>query len=207
MSNFEISKSKTDHYVPIIDGIHLHSSYDPIKEAKEFINDYHDSLKINNKVLVLGLGFGYHITETIHQLKKSHFSYEIHVIEPNQELFNSFTDLNFIDDKNLTIICSHLIEKIYSDKELLYFLSSGPTVIAHPVSMNINSQFYNDFMDFSQKDDLESLINLTTDEDLKEYLESYNDKSIKFDDLLEMIKLKSNMNKNDILFKILDQIN
>ena len=32
---FQIKQSKNDLPIPIVNGVHLHSSYDPVKEAKK----------------------------------------------------------------------------------------------------------------------------------------------------------------------------
>ena len=35
---FQIKQSKNNLPIPIVNGVHLHSSYDPVKEAKKMIS-------------------------------------------------------------------------------------------------------------------------------------------------------------------------
>ncbi|MEI8346869.1 MAG: hypothetical protein WCG27_05350, partial [Pseudomonadota bacterium] len=63
VSTFEIKYSKTNHPIPVINGVHLHSVYNPIKEAETFISKQEKILKEKNHILFLGLGFGHHIDQ------------------------------------------------------------------------------------------------------------------------------------------------
>ena len=57
--------AKSGHIVPVVDQIYLHSVYDPIKEADDYVQTHEEDLKKNPTVLMLGLGFGYHIFQII----------------------------------------------------------------------------------------------------------------------------------------------
>ena len=71
-SKIEVKKSKVETPVPVVDGIHLHSIYNPAKEAETFIGKYNENLSKQNSVLVLGLGFGYHVWQLESELRKHH---------------------------------------------------------------------------------------------------------------------------------------
>ena len=62
--NLEIKFSKTGLPIPLVNGTHLHSNYNPEREAEGFVTQNDDIISKSSRVLLFGLGFGYHI----HQL-------------------------------------------------------------------------------------------------------------------------------------------
>ena len=66
-----------------VNGIYLHSKYDPIKEAISFVNANIEEDQNTSGYLVLGLGLGYHVAELANRTNK-----QITVLEPNKELYN-----------------------------------------------------------------------------------------------------------------------
>ena len=89
-NQYEFKTSRNGLKVPVIKGIHLHSIYNPIKEAEAFAQGYEDTIKAKNKILILGLGFGYHIEEVAKLLNQYHEKYEVIVLEPNSKLVEEF---------------------------------------------------------------------------------------------------------------------
>ena len=71
-NNVKVVTSKSNHLVPKINNIELHSIYDPQKEANALLLKYGDKIKNNKFVLVLGLGFAYHVDQIIIELEKHH---------------------------------------------------------------------------------------------------------------------------------------
>ena len=57
----KIIQSKNGHLIPIKDNISIHSRYNPIDEGKKYAERFLNSGKKNNSLIVIGLGFGYHI--------------------------------------------------------------------------------------------------------------------------------------------------
>ncbi len=76
----EIIESRNGYKIPVINNIPLHSKINPNREAASFAKD----VKERNKVIVLGLGFGYHLVDLIDQSKI------LAVIEPDQQLINNY---------------------------------------------------------------------------------------------------------------------
>ncbi|WP_209121463.1 6-hydroxymethylpterin diphosphokinase MptE-like protein [Alkalihalobacillus sp. BA299] len=77
--------------------LYLHSKYDPLHEAKRYIDD-HFSDEINSYI-VYGLGFGYHLKELI----KRNPSLELTIIETNRNVLIEAlknVDLNILFEKN-----------------------------------------------------------------------------------------------------------
>ncbi len=68
----------------------LHSSYDPQKEAKRFITYHMDEIKNRSKIIVYGLGCGYHIFELLEQTKNTY--QEIEVWDWNVEFYQFIKD-------------------------------------------------------------------------------------------------------------------
>jgi len=66
------------------EGILLHSAYDPLKEAKNFISSY--DLKQTQFLAILGSGLGYHIREV---LKNCFWIKLLVIVEPNVSLFKT----------------------------------------------------------------------------------------------------------------------
>ena len=60
-STISLEVARNGSPVPTINGIYLHSIYDPEKEADAFVETYERQLTQKNHVLILGLGFGYHV--------------------------------------------------------------------------------------------------------------------------------------------------
>ena len=58
-----IKKSNSGHNIVTVGNTELHSSFNPVKEAYDLTQKYQDKLKIKNKILILGLGAGYHIQQ------------------------------------------------------------------------------------------------------------------------------------------------
>ena len=115
-NNVKVITSKSNHLVPKIDNIELHSTYDPQKEANTLRLKYVDKVKNNKFVLVLGLGFAYHIDQIITELEKHHRShYKLLVVEQNSAIYHVFLK-NFPDkfkNANVDIIHGQKVKNLY----------------------------------------------------------------------------------------------
>jgi spore maturation protein CgeB len=81
--NVIVIRSKDGFLVPQIAGVTLHSQYHPLEEGQRTIEDFSFDKKC--KVVVFGLGFGYHIEA----LLKKQTGY-LTVIEPLMQVFRAF---------------------------------------------------------------------------------------------------------------------
>lgn len=147
INSYQIKTAKTGHQIPVINGVHLHSAYNPIKEAETMMSKHDEVLTQKNSILVLGLGFGYHVEEIEFRLKRYHNeNYNIAVIEPNEKTIEHFRLLN--PEKAIRIFCQHDLDKLYSDEEFINFLSLKPGVIPHTATFNLYTDYYKAFMSY-----------------------------------------------------------
>jgi hypothetical protein len=176
MNDLEIVYAKNGQAVPQIGNTVLHSMYDPTLEAKRFVTSYETQLMNNNKFLIFGIGFAYHINEIIQFFEhKQIFKFEIVVIEPNVELAKKATALIKPTKGHITVYKGQNLESYYSNMELLNFLVQKPTILTHLASLNANEDFFKSFMKFKASKTLKSIIKSTQDKELKVYLENFND--------------------------------
>jgi spore maturation protein CgeB len=94
MSNISIKTARSGDQIPAWDGLNLHSAYDPVKEGNdtaqkfistispESIQQISQGVSIEKPLVILGLGFGYHILPLLDKFKK------IFVAESNHELIS-----------------------------------------------------------------------------------------------------------------------
>ncbi len=198
ISKIEIKKSKVDTPVPVVEGIHLHSIYNPAKEAESLIGKYRDSLETQNNVLVLGLGFGYHVWQLESELRKHQQSWQLFVIEPNTKMtaeFQKFKPVEF--SSNTRVISGDDVADFYDDIALVKFMASKPLVIPHPSSFNLNESFFKEFMSFQASTRLDVVASKVEDNDLRKYLASLGDVNDDISNVLQELTFKQNLNSND----------
>ncbi|MAX66469.1 MAG: hypothetical protein QF441_11715 [Bacteriovoracaceae bacterium] len=147
-SQYELQPSRNGLTVPIINGVYLHSIYNPAKEAEAFANSQEKNLKYKNKVLILGLGFGYHIEEIAKKLNSMHSNYEIIILEPNKRLVEDFIAARDFEDKNIKIICKDKVKQLFENLEFIEFLMSKPCIIKHDTSFILEKEFFSQFLSY-----------------------------------------------------------
>ena len=172
-----VKQSKSELPVPVINEVHLHSMYDPIKEADTFADKNQHVLESKNKILILGLGFAYHVDALLQRFNEVNKSIEkeIIVLEPNLELFNECKSQKKLPNaKNIQYICGVKINDLYSNYPFVNFLLETPGVIAHPASFNLNKKYFTNFLDYKASGYLEDIKNICADAKMREYLETAN---------------------------------
>lgn len=206
LKTFEVKTSKTGLSVPVINGVHLHSSYDPLKEAQTLADKYRDSIRVNNKVLIFGLGFGYHVELIVNLLKRYHKTYEVYVIEPVHKVFEGCRRLKRITDNNVSIYAGHKIETLYSDTNLVDFLSVKPVIIGHPASMNLHGQYFKNFMSFEASEHIVNISSNLASHDLKRSFEKYKPGG-KYDEFVaDLRKRRGKFHKSDYLILAVEEM-
>ena len=111
--HIKIKLSKSGHKIPIINQIHLHSAYNPIKEAETIFKKNEEQIKSNANLLVLGLGFGYHVIEFARNLRSIYGEdFKIFVLEPGVEIYNYYLEINETRDPNIAIMAGRDIKPI-----------------------------------------------------------------------------------------------
>jgi len=165
--------------------IFLHSKYNPVNEAKLFIEGKVD--KYVDNYIVFGLGFGYHIQELINYIVENNHNSNIYIIETNIEVFkNALKEVNLINiiqNKNINLFVSTTIEELGVVFNELVNLENHKLIIHRPSLNVIENQLY----------------------EFKLLLEGYTlleDSVSKYSDLMEK-NFKSNIKKFDLNVDIL----
>ena len=130
--------------VPVVNEIHLHSIYDPIKEACELAEKYRPALKGQKNILILGLGFGHHVREVLHILNEYHGNEgRILVVEPFKRVIEDCLTHNpTFETGKVKIIHETDIERLYTTADFIEFLLTKPGIVYHQASFNAHSQFF-----------------------------------------------------------------
>lgn len=206
LKTFEVKTSKAGLSIPVVNDVHLHSAYDPMKEATTLIEKHHEAIKKNNKIIVFGLGYGYHIEVLLSEIKKYHKNFEIYVIEPVYELFEGCRRLKRITDERVSIYAGHKIEVLYSDVNLVNYLSQKPTIIGHPASMNLHADYFKKFMSYEAPDYLVNVSNQLESNEIKRCFEK-NKPGTKYEDfIIELKNRKGKFHKSDYLILAVEEI-
>ncbi len=196
----EIKSSKTDLPVPVINGVHLHSIYNPEREAESFVSASEGHLKKNSDLLIFGLGFGYHLSKVEARMKALYGDdYRVFVIEPNKELYKKWKELkpNILSPRVKVV---HYIEvkDFYKDKELVSFLSDKPSILPHPASFQLNESFFKTFMTFHYPTSLKESLFFIEDDAFADYLQE-QDLSQSTDEYIESLKSKPFIQGHDFI--------
>ena len=114
VTNYEIKRSKNGFDIPVINGVHLHSAYNPQKEATHFYEKYKDQINANSPILILGLGFGYHIEALFEYLENKQKPENIWVLEPSIETVEKYKKINPEIFSKFRLICENVAVKANS---------------------------------------------------------------------------------------------
>lgn len=175
ITSYEVKKSRTDEFVPVVNGVHLHSIYNPEKEAHSLIDSHIHALKEKNEVVILGLGFGYHVNYAIKKMQEFHGNnFRLIVIEPNHDVYKDCLDKNLIDKKNILIYSGFTARELYSDIDLIHFLLRKPAIIAHATSFNLYQLYFKDFLTFTAPTCGEGLLSFAHTIEIRKYLEQFS---------------------------------
>lgn len=178
ISSYEIKTSRTEQKVPVVNGVHLHSIYNPFKEAETLIESNIEALTNKNEVLILGLGFGYHVNHAIEKLTELHGNnFKIIVIEPNHQVHQDCLRLDLLNKKNVLVYSGFTAQELYRDLDLIHFLLRKPTMIAHPASFNLYQMYFKTFLTFVAPTQLDEISKFTEVREVKNYLKTFDSNS------------------------------
>ncbi|AYF43142.1 hypothetical protein BALOs_0121 [Halobacteriovorax sp. BALOs_7] len=208
IESYEIKQSRSNLKVPVINGVHLHSNYHPAKEAKKIIANIEHQLKENNHLLILGLGFAYHVYEACKLLESYHGqNYKVIVIEPNEQTYSECIKNNLFPNKNIEVYATDSVANIYKEKSVVTFLSSKPTILTHAPSFSLYTDFYKAFLDFEADKRISECVEHIKSAELKTLLYNGN-QSLSVDEYIEenIYQTSEFKNKNDFLLLAFDAI-
>lgn len=175
ISSYEVKTSRTEHKVPVVNGVHLHSIYNPMKEVENLMSTHLEALKNKNEVLILGLGFAYHINYVIEKMTEFHGNnFKIIVIEPNTQVHQDCADMGLLNKKNVLVYAGFTPNELYSDLDLIHFLLRKPAMIAHPPSFNLYQYYFKTFLTFEAPKQLEGILKFTEVDEVRKYLGNFD---------------------------------
>jgi hypothetical protein len=115
----------------------LHSLYNPQKEAQEFVRSHIEQIRSKKKIIVYGLGCGYHISEIIEATRDT--KQEIEVWDFNVELYNFVKNekqiVNLLNNDRITLYVDDNQQRIMSQWKR--FDDQRDYLIIHPASLRI----------------------------------------------------------------------
>lgn len=175
-SNFlTLTEAKSKELVPVIRGIPLHSLHNPRREAEVFASNHLAHLSKTANVLVLGLGFGYHIEEMSKILRLRHKEGRILVIEAYSELVRLWQSYQKNTCK-AEVISATNVDELYANKDICKFLLTKPVVIIHHASFESAKSFYQTFLSRRASSHLKEL--KTSDSQWNAWIESQGERSL-----------------------------
>lgn len=200
ISSFDIKTSRTEQKVPVVNGVHLHSIYNPFKEAENLINSNLESMQNKNEILILGLGFGYHVNYAIEKLTEMYGNnFKIIVIEPNSRVHEECLSLDLLNKKNVLVYSGFTSNELYSDLDLIHFLLRKPAIIAHPASFNLYQLYFKEFLTFEAPTNINEIANFTEVSEVKKYLKSFDNSSTLNEAFYNQLPKKEQFSEMDFL--------
>jgi hypothetical protein len=175
--SIEIKTSKNERPIPVVNGVHLHSMYNPEKEAESFADKNLDLLKDKKNILVLGLGFAYHLETLLDRMNKLNANKKNHiiVIDPSIELFEECRkNKRLVNSEQIEYICGVGIKQLFTNQYFVNFLLQNPGVIAHPASFSLHKEYFSNFLDYKASTYLEDIEQNIVGEGLKTYISASN---------------------------------
>ncbi|HLE11862.1 MAG: hypothetical protein A2504_06885 [Bdellovibrionales bacterium RIFOXYD12_FULL_39_22] len=207
IDSFQIKYAKTGQAIPVINDVHLHSIYYPIREAEAFVTKQKTIIGEKKQVLLLGLGYGYHVNALAKYLFSSFGDdFEICVIEPFEQLVVDVTTLSLINTDKVKIFSSNNVADLFDNLELINFLVKRPAVVAHPSSFNLSSKYFKAFLEFKADKSAEGISARLCDESLKVFYHQNFTSSGQQRSYSEIINKKTKVAPLDFLFLALDKI-
>lgn len=204
IKSYEIKVSKTGLKVPVVNGVHLHSIYNPMKEAESFIELNFKGPEIKN-YLFFGLGFGYHISALLKKLKEHKVQARIVVIEPNPTVTYDCIELDLINQDDIYLVVNQTPQQIYSNKDLTRFLLKKPQIVSHPSSFNLYSDYYRELLSYEASESKEDIISSLQSPTLQEYLKDQEGET--YTDIINSLKERRSFSSDlDLLALALDKI-
>ncbi|MGB0454369.1 MAG: hypothetical protein ACPGJV_11725 [Bacteriovoracaceae bacterium] len=146
-----VEHSKSNHKTIKVNGIYIHSRYNPVKEAKSFATASFDENA--SGYLVLGSGLGYHIDELQSLLEEAGQTHKrIFVIEPNADVFElADTYFDFTTSMKNRFYTDIEFDELFFNEEFVSFLAMKPKILIHPASYNANKAFFESFLTYKCK--------------------------------------------------------
>lgn len=200
ITSYEVKTSRTEQKVPVVNGVHLHSIYNPFKEAESLVESQLEALKSKNEVLVLGLGFAYHVNAIIEKLEEFHGNnFKIIVVEPNIEVYEDCLAGDLLNKKNVLVYAGFTSNELYSDLDFVHFLLRKPAMIAHPPSFNLYQYYFKTILTFEAPKTVGNIIEFIETTEVRNYLNRFKHDETLENILYNQIPQKKSFTQSDFL--------
>lgn len=153
--NVEMILGKNKQWVPLVDGKLLHSSVDPVREAKQFVDSLWSRIQNSQSLIVFGLGGGYHISELL-----SRKEFNIVVVELCHDVIQHME----VRNKNLMSkieVVSTIGESIGEIDSLLEAMASSFSLVTHRPSFSLFPERYETILEQINSRTAGKLVELT----------------------------------------------
>lgn len=199
-TTYEVKFTNNGLPVPSVQGVCLHSIFDPIGEGNHFADSHIEELNDYDNFIVLGLGMGYHITSCLNYLNQMNKKFRLFVLEPDQRIIKDFT--NYQSDLNTKItILSEPVEHLFNDETFLDLLLLKPAVLIHKSSYQQNPDYYQNFLKYRAPKEFRSFNNQISP-DLKKYINMNDYQDLSVEEILEQNK-KCKLDKQSAFLNLL----
>lgn len=200
ITSYEVRTSRTEQKVPVVNGVHLHSIYNPFKEAETLVEAQIDSLKTKNEVLILGLGFGYHVNAVIEKLQEFHGNnFKVIVVEPNIQVYEDCIANELLNKKNVLVYAGFNSNELYSDLDFVHFLLRKPAMVAHPPSFNLYQYYFKTILTFEAPKTIGGILEFVENEKIKRYLKRFENEETLENVLYNQVPMKKTFDESDFL--------
>jgi hypothetical protein len=200
ITSYEVRMSRTEQKVPIVNGVHLHSIYNPFKEAEGLVSAHLEFLKKKNEVIILGLGFAYHVSAITDKLTELYGDdFKVIVIEPNVQIYNECISHKLLEKKNVLVYSGFTSFELYSDLDFIHFLLRKPAIISHPPSFNLYQAYFKTILTFEAPKSIQAIKDFVTSNEIKKYLNNFNPEATLEDVLFNNIPNKKTFEEIDFL--------
>lgn len=219
--DYTIKYSKASEPVPVVNGVHLHSIYNPQKEAETYLEKYKSIVDEKSHILIFGLGFGYHWKELNKYIKKQNLKTQIIVIEPNINVFKDYLKiLNNRDrlnesaqfgqiriSENTICYAGQTAQSLYEDKSFIEFLCNRPGILQHPVSFNLYQDYFKQILKYSAEQTNEQIAQKSKYNFIKNGLSHFNPTDT-WDEIISKNKMNTKENiRFEVLLRSFESIN
>lgn len=200
-NSLHIIEAKTGSLVPVLNDHNLHSTLDPIKDETENISAHSSSIQNSKNILVLGLGFGYHVEA----IKKINPNARIWIVEPNRELINLYIK-NIDNPIDATLLCED-VSSLYNNNRFVELLLSKPYIYSHKKSIEANPKYFRSFLNYQASSFCSDYIE-NTDFEIRGYLENEiaHNQDITLHSLIQSKKNVKTLSAHDHLILALDSL-
>jgi hypothetical protein len=157
-------------WIPVVNGTLLHSSVDPAKEARTFIDKEWSKIESVKSVIVLGVAGGFHIREL---LKRKNF--HVVALDSNRELVQAVLEKQPDFLQNADVLAGVPPAQICREAAIIKALSHSYAVLRHPATIRMAPFYYSAVSQILNQRTLTNLRSLSQgNPSLHRFLESLN---------------------------------